>query len=143
MASKLLKKGMSLKKTILVDSFPIQNYKINDEMIEKEFLKRFGITNEIMLKYVNNCVSDYIGLQKEREKRLKTYAKIIYQEKNFDHDFIFKTFNVHEKTLKCFNVNLSPYIGEVEVILNEEYMIDHDISYNQIKKVERDMFWDI
>ena len=133
-ASKLLKKGMSLKKTILVDSFPIQNYKINDEMIEKEFLKRFGITNEIMLKYVNNCVSDYIGLQKEREKRLKTYAKIIYQEKKFDHDFIFKTFNVHEKTLKCFNVNLSPYIGEVEVILNEEYMIDHDISYNQIIK---------
>ena len=133
-ASKLLKKGMSLKKSILVDSFPIQNYMINDEMIEKEFLKRFGITNEIMLKYANNCVSDYIGLQKEQEKRLKKYAKIIYQEKRFDHDFIFKTFNVHEKTLRSFNVNLSPYIGEVEVILNEKYMIDHDISYDQIIK---------
>lgn len=87
-----------------------------------------------MLKHVNNFISDYIGLQKEHEKRLKTYAKIIYQERRFDHDFIFKTFNVHEKTLKSFNVNLSPYIGEVEVILNEKYMIDHDIAYDQIIK---------
>ena len=88
----------------------------------------------MLFRSANNCVSDYIGLQKEQEKRLKKYAKIIYQEKRFDHDFIFKTFNVHEKTLRSFNVNLSPYIGEVEVILNEKYMIDHDISYDQIIK---------
>lgn len=142
-ATKLLKKGKSLEKTILVNSCPMQGFDLSDEIIEKEFLKKFGITNEVLSQYIDANITNYIDLQKNRDKRLKAYAQIIQKEMNMNHDSILKTFNIHEKTLKSFNTNISPYIGDVEVLLNEKCMFNYGISNEQVLKKWKDICFGI
>ena len=133
-ATKLLKKGKIIDKTVLINSCPIQGLYLSDRVIEEEFLKVLGVNENTLFEYLDNDMTAYINLQTNRNKRLKLYSEIVQKEisKEISYEYILKSFSIHKKTLNGFKTSVSPYIGNVEIILNEEYMYNYGISNENV-----------
>ena len=133
-ATRLLKKGKIIDKTVLINSCPIQGLYLSDRIIEEEFLKILGINENTLFEYLDNGIDTYINLQKNRNERLKLYSEIVKKEvsKEISYEDILKLFSIHNKTLNGFKSSISPYIGNVDIILNEGYMYDYGISSENV-----------